>query len=223
LSSTTASRRSWSGPGCGTRWAEQDPERVERWLQQEYPAIKARAQAEDAKILWADEMGLRAGQTAGRSYAPVGQRAVVPVTGKRFAVNVISAVGNDGTLLFELFEGSADEIRFLDFCDKLIAHLDGRKGFLIVDNHSIHKSKAVQYWREDHPELELFFLPSYAPQLNPDEYLNNDVHAHVARHRPSTLTELVTLALNYLHTRTPEIVRNYFKAPLVAYAHDRSI
>lgn len=79
------------------RWVEQDPERVRGWLEREYPAIQARAHAEGAKILWADEMGLRTGQLAGRSYAPVGERAVVAVTGKRFSVNVISAVGNDGT------------------------------------------------------------------------------------------------------------------------------
>jgi transposase len=200
------------------QWAEQDPERVRAWLEHEYPAIQARAHAEGAKILWADEMGLRTGQTAGRSYAPVGERAVVPVTGKRFSVNVISAVGNDGTLLFEVFQGSGDEIRFMDFLDKLIEHHPGHKLFVIVDNHSIHTSAAVALWQEDHPQIELFFLPPYAPELNPDEYLNNDVHAHVARRHPNTLTELTELAIDYLHTRTTMIVRSYFKAPRVTYA-----
>ncbi len=163
-------------------------------------------------------MGLRAGQTAGTSYAPVGQRAVVKLTGKRFSVNVISAVGNDGTLLFDVFTGSGDEIRFMDFCDKLIEHHAGRKVFLIVDNHSIHKSAAVALWQQDHPELELFFLPPYAPEINPDEYLNNDVHAHVARQRPSTLGQLTEMAIMYLHTRTPAIIRGYFQAPHIHYA-----
>lgn len=148
----------------------------------------------------------------------MGQRAVVKLTGKRFSVNVISAVGNDGTLLFDVFTGSGDEIRFMDFCDKLIAHHLDRKLFLIVDNHSIHTSAAVALWRQDHPELELFFLPPYAPEVNPDEYLNNDVHAHVARRRPSTLSELTEMAVAYLHTRTPDIVRSYFTTPYVRYA-----
>jgi len=208
----------WSAKKPAKRWAQQDPARVRAWLEHEYPAIQARAHAEDAKILWADEMGLRAGQTAGTSYAPVGQRAVTPLTGKRFAINVISAVGNDGTLLFDVFSGSGDEIRFMDFCDKLIAHHPARKIFLIVDNHSIHKSAAVKLWQEDHPQLELFFLPPYAPEVNPDEYLNNDVHAHVARRRPATLAELTEMAVDYLHARTPAIVRNYFNAPHVRYA-----
>ena len=208
----------WSAKKPARRWAEQDPERVKVWITKQYPAIAARARAEGAKILWADEMGLRAGQTAGTSYAPVGQRALVRLTGKRFSVNVISAVGNDGTLLFDVFSGSGDEIRFMDFCDKLIEHHAGRKVFLIVDNHSIHTSAAVALWQQDHPELELFFLPPYAPEVNPDEYLNNDVHAHVARQRPSTLDQLTETAVTYLHTRTPAIVRRYFQAPHVRYA-----
>jgi len=208
----------WTAKRPQKRWAEQDPVRVRGWSEQEYPAIAARAAAEDAKILWADEMGLKTGQTAGTSYAPLGQRAVTLLTGKRFSVNVISAVGNDGTLLFDVYEGYGDEIRFMDFCDKLIAHHPDRTIFLIVDNHSIHKSKAIKLWQEDHPQLQLFFLPPYAPEVNPDEYLNNDVHAHVARRRPSTATELLELTLNYLLTRTPDIVRNYFKAPHVQYA-----
>jgi transposase len=208
----------WSSKKPAKRWAQQDPARVQAWLEREYPVIQARAQAEGAKVLWADEMGLRAGQTAGTSYAPVGQRAVAPLTGKRFAVNVISAIGNDGTLLFDVFSGYGDEIRFMDFADKLIEHHRDRKVFLIVDNHSIHKSAAVRLWQEDHPQLELFFLPPYAPEVNPDEYLNNDVHAHVARRRPSTVSELTEMTIDYLHTRTPNIVRNYFKAPHVCYA-----
>jgi transposase len=191
---------------------------VRAWLEQEYPAIRARAQAQGAKILWADEMGLRAGQTAGSSYAPIGERAVVSLTGKRFAVNVISAIGNDGTLLFDVIEGYGNEITFMNFCDKLIEHHRDRKVFLIVDNAKLHKSIAVRAWQEDHPQMEIFYLPPYAPEHNPDEYLNNDVHAHVARRRPDTKPELLEMTISYLRTPTPEIVRNYFKAPLVQYA-----
>jgi transposase len=200
------------------RWAEQDPERVQAWLRDEYPAIKARALAEGAKILFADEMGVRAGQTAGTSYAPIGQRAVVELTGKRFGANVISAVGADGTLLFDVFEGTCDDIRFLDFADKLLEQLPDRKIFLIVDNASFHKSAAVACWQDDNPRLQLFFLPPYAPELNPDELLNQDVHAHVARRRPSNLVDLVRLTVEYLATRTTTIVANYFNGEHVAYA-----
>ena len=200
------------------RWAEQDPERVRAWLEEQYPAIRARARKEGAVILFCDEMGVRTGQTAGTSYAPVGQRAVVALTGKRFGANVISAVGADGTLLFDVFEGTCDDVRFLDFCDKLLEQIPDRKIFVIVDNASFHKSAAVGCWREDNPRLQLFFLPPYAPELNPDELLNQDVHAHVARRRPSNLVELVRLTVEYLATRTARIVANYFDGEHVAYA-----
>jgi len=211
-------RWGFSGKKPQRRWLEQDPERVRAWLQDEYPKIQARARREGALVLFGDEMGVRAGHTAGKSYAPIGERAVVPLTGKRFSANVISVIAADGTLLFDIFEGTCDEIRFLDFLDKLLEQFPDRKIFLIVDNASFHKSPAIALWLEDHPRLELFYLPPYAPELNPDELLNQDVHTHVARHRPSTLAKLVELTSEYLATRTRDIVRNYFDGEHVSYA-----
>jgi len=85
---------------------------------------------------------------------------------------VISAVGADGTLVFDVFQGTCDELRFMDFLDKLLAHFPEReKIFLILDNAKFHKSAAIELWLLDHPRMELFFLPPYAPELNPDELL----------------------------------------------------
>ncbi|MDQ6804146.1 MAG: IS630 family transposase [Actinomycetota bacterium] len=213
--------RKWgfTGKKPERRWAEQDPARVKAWLEDEYPKIKARARKEGALLLFGDEMGVRAGQTAGKTYSPRGQRAVVKLTGKRFSANVISAVGADGTLVFDVFQGTCDELRFMDFLDKLLAHFPDRgKIFLILDNAKFHKSEAVALWLEDHPRMELFFLPPYAPELNPDELLNQDVHAHVARRRPRDLETLIEMTVAYLATRTREIVHNYFKGAHVSYA-----
>ncbi len=157
-------RWGFSGKKPQRRWLEQDPERVRVWLPDEFPAIQARARREGARMLFGDEMGVRAGQTAGKSYAPIGERAIVPLTGKRFSANVISAIGADGTLVFEIFEGSCDEIRFLDFLDKLLEHFPERKIFLIVDNASFHKSPAVEYWLLDHPRMELFYPSTRTPR-----------------------------------------------------------
>lgn len=210
-------RWGWTAKKPQKRWAEQDPERVQAWISEEYPKIKARAQRERALIMFCDEMGVRSGQTAGTTYAPRGERAIVELPGKRFGVNVISAIAINGELLFEVFEGNCDEIRFLDFCDKLLEQLPKRKLFLILDNARFHKSSAVEAWEEDHPRLELFFIPPYAPELNPVELLNQDVHSHVARRRPADLVNLIALTVAYLGTRTREIVRNYFKGEYVSY------
>ena len=85
---------------------EQNPVAVTRWLEREYPAIEARAKREGARILWADEMGLRSDHAAGRSFAPRGRTPVVGKTGTRFGCNVIQAVSNRGELCFRVFEGS---------------------------------------------------------------------------------------------------------------------
>lgn len=112
----------------------------------------------------------------------------MPLTGKRFSANVISAIGADGTLVFDIFKGTCDcdEIRFMDFLDKLLEHFPERKIFLIVDNAGFHTSAAVALWLEDHPRLELHFLPPYAPELNPDELLNQDVHTTSRAAAPPT-------------------------------------
>ena len=112
-------------------------------------------------MLFGDEMGVRGAD--GRQELRADRRARDSAAdGKRFSANVISAIGADGTLVFEIFEGSCDEIRFLDFLDKLLEHFPERKIFLIVDNASFHKSPAVEYWLLDHPRMELFYLPPYA-------------------------------------------------------------
>ena len=57
-------------------------------------------------VLWLDEMGVGSDAAAGRSWAPVGQTPVIKGTGKRFRVNMISAISNAGRLRFRLFAGS---------------------------------------------------------------------------------------------------------------------
>jgi hypothetical protein len=94
-------------------------------------------------------------------------RAIVSVTGERFGVHDQRDRHNDGTLLFNVIEGYGNETTFMNFCDKLIEHHPGRKVFLIVDNAHPHKSIAVAAWQEDHPEMEIFYLPPYTPALNP--------------------------------------------------------
>ncbi len=84
-----------------------------------------------------------------------------------------------------------DEIRVLDFCDKLLEHIPDRKIFLILDNASFHTSPAITYWLKDNPRMEIFFLPPYAPELNPTGLFNQDVHSHFARGHGSSAVSRV--------------------------------
>jgi len=200
---------------------ERDPLAVRRWLDEEYPAIRARARREGAEIHWGDEMGLRSDHQAGTSYARKGKTPVVSGTGKRFGCNMISTVTNRGELAFMVFTERFTATVMIRFLRRLVRHA-GRRAFLIVDGHPVHRSAKVKRWlQENAASIEMFHLPSYSPDLNPDEFLNNDVKSNaVGRRRPATRPEMIAGVRGYLRStqRQPAIVRRYFHAESVRYA-----
>jgi transposase len=204
------------------RALEQHPAAVRRWLAETYPAIRARAKREGGVVLWLDEMGVRSDAAAGRSWAPVGQTPVITGTGKRFRVNMISAVSNAGMLRFRLFTGSFTGAVFIEFLRRLLRDCDGRKVHLIVDGHPVHRAKAVSAWVGRHGDrIELHFLPGYSPELNPVELLNHDVKANAAgRRRPRSASELRAELHGYLRRRqrNPEVLIRFFQHPATRYA-----
>jgi transposase len=203
---------------------EQDPAAVERWLKTDYPAIAGRAKVEKALIHWGDEMGRRSDHQTGTSYGIKGQTPVIPGTGKRFGCNMISAITNRGQLSFMLFKQRFTHPVFLQFLGRLLRQppLRGRKCFLIVDGHPVHKSAAVRRWLEQRRDrIELFLLPGYAPELNPDELVNQDVKSNaLGRQRPANQRQMMHLTRTYLRStqRRPDIVRSYFEEEHVRYA-----
>lgn len=200
---------------------EQDSLAVKRWLETEYPQICAQARLEKAEIHWGDEMGLRSDYQAGRSYGRSGQTPIVLGTGKRFGCNLMATITNRGSLRFKVFTQRFDATVMIDFLRRLIRSCD-QKVFLIVDGHPVHRSRAVRQWIERHCDrIRLFFLPSYSPELNPDELLNHDVKANaVGRQRPKTQTEMINNIRSYLRSRQhqPNIVRRFFHEKHVLYA-----
>jgi transposase len=200
---------------------EQDPAAVARWLADEYPAIASRGKQEKAEIHWGDEMGLRSDHQAGTSYGIKGKTPVIPGTGMRFRCNMISTVTNRGTLRFMVFKGRFNSKVFIQFLKRLVRQ-SRRKVFLIVDGHSAHVSRETKHWLAEHLErIEVFYLPSYSPELNPDEYLNNDVKANaLGRRRPEDQSEMIADTRGYLRStqRMPRIVKNFFHEKHVRYA-----
>ena len=200
---------------------EQDCERVKRWLEQEYPGIAKAARRAGAQVLWGDEMGLRSDHAAGRSFAVRGRTPVVAGTGQRFSASVISAISNRGRLHFMVFTGRFDAKLFIAFLKRLIRQV-GRKVFLIVDGHPVHRARAIKDWLAQHAdEIALFYLPPYSPELNPDELLNQDVKTNaLGRRRPTNRDELISDTRSYLRRRQrqPALVSRYFQEPHVAYA-----
>ncbi len=200
---------------------EKDLTQVRHWLEERYPDIRKQAKAEKAKIYWGDEMGLRSDHVVGRTYGRRGHTPVIPGTGLRFGCNMISVITNRGHLNFMVFRKKFRAEVFVEFLKRLVRQVD-RKIFLIVDGHPVHRSLKVRKWLKlNERRIRLFFLPSYSPELNPDEMLNQDVKSNaVGRKRALNQTKLMTNVRSYLRSRQrkPNIVKNYFKEEHVQYA-----
>ena len=154
---------------------EQSSKKVQKWLDEEYPSIKKKAKEQKATIHWGDETGVRNSNQHGRSYAPKGKTSVKKHRSKRFSIDMISTVTNQGLVQFMIYKENMNSDVLITFLEQLIKS-QGNKVFLILDNLKVHHSKIVKKWEEEHEtEIALFYLPSYSPDRKPDEYLNCDL------------------------------------------------
>ena len=159
----------------------QDIARIEKFQQEEYPEISKRAKTENADIYWGDETGVSNRENFERGFSEKGKPPVLPMATKRERVNMISAITNQGHSRFMIYEEKMNQHLFIDFMRRLIRESE-KKVFFIVDNLRVHHGKIVAEWLKKHKdEIEVFFLPPYAPESNPTEYLNHalkqDVHS----------------------------------------------
>jgi transposase len=200
---------------------QQCPERVRLWLEEEYPAIKAQARKENAKVFFADEAGVRSDHHAGTTWSKRGKTPVVSSTGARFGLNLISAVSAQGEFRFMTIEGRTTAAVFIEFIKRLVHNAD-RPVYLIVDGHSAHKAKMVEKFVESlEGRVRLFYLPPYSPELNPDECVWNDLKNNAIGRMLITdagmLKKEVLRFLRYLQKK-PARVRAYFTNPTMIYA-----
>ena len=200
---------------------EQSPAAVKKWMDEQYPTIAARALFEGAEMHWGDETGLRSDDVRGRSFAPRGVTPVVRINSKREGFSVISTVTNKGQMRWKIFEGAINADILIDFMGRLIKN-SPKKIFLILDNLRVHHCKPVKAWLAKHiDQIEVFYLPSYSPELNPDEMANADIKQAVTSQAPArTKLQLVKATARHLRSvqKTPERVRKYFEHGPVRYA-----
>jgi transposase len=202
---------------------ERDPQAVEAWLQEQYPQLRRRARKHGATIFFLDEAGFSSEPNLGKTYGLKGRTPVVKTTGQRQKVNAISAVSAKGGFWSQVYSGMFNAGRFVEF---LKAFRRGGRGkvFLVVDGHPSHRAKVVAaYVAACRGELELHFLPPYAPDLNPDEFVwqyakTNGVAKKPLR-RNESLQERVTQDLAHIKANRP-LVRSFFQAKSVVYAKD---
>jgi len=200
---------------------EQKPEKVKEWLDKEYPAIKKRAAKENAVIYFGDETGMRSDHQAGKSYAPHGQTPVIKKTGQRFSLNMISAISNKGHLQFMILEGRFNGEVFKTFLQQMIKY-SRQKIYFVTDGHPAHKTKMLNEWlAENKDRIELFFLPPYSPELNPQEYVNQDVKTNIiGKKRPINMVQMRTNVEDFMNGRKNDRkqVQKYFHVNHDRYA-----
>ena len=200
---------------------EQNPAAVEKWVNEEYRKIAKAAKTEGAEIQWGDETGLRSDDVRGRGYAPRGKTPVVVANANRAKLSVISTVTNKGQMRWKVFSGALNAKILIGFMKRLV-HGRKKRVFLILDNLRVHHSKALKKWLQENEEkMAVFYLPSYSPELNPDELLNADLKQRVTKAAPArnklALTRTAIGALRSIQ-KQPSRVITYFQQNDVRYA-----
>jgi transposase len=202
---------------------ERDPVAVQAWVDKVYPGLRRRARKNGASIFFLDEAGFDSEPRLGRTYGLKGQTPVVSTTGQRQKVNVISAVNASGAFWCQIYTERLNAQLFLQF---LREFLRGRSGkvYLVVDGHPAHKANAVKSLiKELEGKLELHFLPPYAPDLNPDEFVwaymkTNGVSKKPLRKNESLKERVASDLATIKGNRT--LVKSFFGATSVAYTND---
>jgi transposase len=202
---------------------ERDPKAVALWLKETYPRLKQRAKRLGAKIFFLDEAGFQSDPPLGRTYGLKGHTPVVVTSGQRQSINVISAVNARGEFWAATYTGKLNAEAFVAFLSDFIKGRAGRI-FLVIDGHPAHKAKVVRrYVASLAGRLELIALPTYAPDLNPDEFVWSHMKKNGVSKKPLKKNES-------LRDRVEEdivsiqgnraLVRSFFCAQSVCYAKD---
>jgi len=200
---------------------ERDEKRVQKWLEEEYPKIEKQAKKEKAEIHWGDETNCQSLPNNLRGFSTKGNTPVLTHSAKKFKVNMISSVTKLGKMRFMFYEGNCDYKVFTEFLRRLIKD-STKKIFLIVDNLRVHHSKKVKKWIEERADkIKIFYLPPYCPDLNPDEYLNNDLKQNANRNDiPKDLDSLKKNTNSYMRSvqKRPEKIKGFFRHMKTCYA-----
>ena len=200
---------------------QRNPEAVRKWKEEEFPEIQKRAKKEGAIIFFEDESGVRSDFHAGKTWALKGKTPVVEATGARFGLNMIGAITPKGELNFMIVQGSVQSVQICDFLKRLMKGRD-QKVFLIWDGHPTHRSKQVKKCIDSFEgRLEVFFLPSYSPDLNPIEQLWHHAKSNGMERKvvngPDQLKSAVKKKL-YSLQKLPKIIASFFRHPDCLYA-----
>jgi transposase len=200
---------------------EQDPAEVDRYLNERFPKIRKFARKVGADIGFEDEAAVDLRERSGKTWSERGIRPDVYVTGKRGRVNILSVVTPNGKLNYHVTEKNITSQEYIQFLSQII---EGRKQpiFLIVDRASFHRSKMVRWFVWHHRrQIRIFYLPSYSPELNPDEHVWEEIKdkqlGRTAIKNICDLKRRVHSALKSLQHRLERVI-SFFHLPETRYA-----
>jgi transposase len=202
---------------------QRDPEAIEKWQRERYPAIAQQARQEKADVFFWDESGFRADAVHGRTWGVRGKTPVLERPGQRQAISAASAVNAKGGFWFCTYAGALNAELFIVLLRKMMRHRR-RPVHLVIDGLPAHKKACVrEYVASTKGKLTLHFLPGYAPDLNPDELVWSHVKRTGVARRPlqkgEKLEEKINNQLSEIQNQ-PDLVRSFFNAPTVAYIRD---
>jgi len=201
---------------------QQDPRKIEKYLKRTFPQIRRLAKERNAVIYFVDEASVRADEHRGTTWGKIGQTPVVQDSGDRFSVNMISAVSPRGDMKFRTFEGRMNEDKYLEFLEDLL-HDTGKPIIVIADNASYHSGKfSKKCAKKSNGKVTLFYLPTYAPQLNPDEQVWNHSKARLGKMFIETKERLVAEVRNVLRSiqMSRDLILSFFQLKDTTYAAD---
>ncbi len=198
---------------------KQDQSKIDEWLNKDFPGITKRAEDENAEIFFGDETNFQNTMNYLKGYAPKGKTPVVKTESQRFKVNMLSAVSKRGKLRFMLYKDNMNANKLIDFLGRLVRD-SSKKVFLILDNLRVHHSNKVIDWLDNHKEkIEVFYLPPYAPEYNPNEL--SDLKRSVGKlPSPRSADELEHNVRSHLSVlqRQQDKISSFFLAPQTSYA-----
>src|SRR5450755_2726481 len=203
---------------------QRDPQAIERWQRETYPAIAAKAKRQGAQIFFWDESGFRADSVHGKTWGVRGQTPVVKRPGQRQSISAASAVNARGGFWFQTYKGALSGELFVELLKRMMRHRK-KSVHLIIDGLPAHKKALVRdYIKSTRGRLTLHFLPGYAPDLNPDELVWSHIKRTGTARRPLQAGERLDKRIDAQLAavqRNPKLVRSFFGAPSVAYITDR--
>jgi transposase len=198
------------------QYYETDLKKQEEWKNGTLKQIKAAIKKYNAILYFEDESCIQLSPVMGKSWGPIGQKIVHKVTGNRGSLSAISAISNDGRLLFNVFDGgkrfNSDDI--INFLGDMLKHHPRRHLVVVMDRATCHLSKKTKSFVESQKRLHVFYLPPRSPQLNPDEQVWAHLKNHELKsHQKTNLKDLKKLTEKKLKafSRNKKKVKGVFK------------